>query len=85
MKFAGIFQPVPKVQGGNAVFPDDLEVSVIVAPRNSVIHVLALRDDNKIATRFKLELFKSGIFAKSGMKRANKSQEQILGATKTCL
>lgn len=42
VKFAGIFQPVPEVQGGNAAFLDDLEVSVIVAPRDSVIHVLAL-------------------------------------------
>lgn len=42
VKFAGIFQSAPKMQGGNAVFPDDLEVSVIVAPRDTVIHVLAL-------------------------------------------
>lgn len=42
VKFAGILQPVPEVQGGNAAFPDDLEVSVIVAPRDGVIHVLAL-------------------------------------------
>jgi len=61
VKFAGIFQPVPEVQGGNAAFLDDLEVSVIVAPRDSVIHVLALRDDDKIGAHFQLEVSKEDI------------------------
>lgn len=42
VKFARVFQPVPEVQGGNAAVSDDFEVSVVVAPRDDVIHFLAL-------------------------------------------
>lgn len=43
VKFAGVLEPLPEVQGGDAALADDHEAFAVVAARDAVIHVLALK------------------------------------------
>lgn len=51
VKFAGILEPLPEVQGGDAALADDHEAFAVVAARDAVIHVLALKSVKRFIIR----------------------------------